>query len=380
MYEVLALSMEIKQYPQPEIERVVMSLSDFGTPNFGSMTYSAAYLVRLGRDAAGLKLYRQASRMLPEQPEPYVLGLRLARKLKDIDAVEWAATGVLQYAWTKDYKTLHREANNAVAESLQVLSKRGDAERARTMKAAVNAARQRDLIVRLVWSGPGDLDLIVEEPSRGVCSFEQPETPGGGVLVHDGYGPDADNTFEEYVCAQGQTGEYRIRVRHAWGEIVGNRATLTIITHRGSPAETVTTETIVLGPEEAVTRIELTDGRRTAMRSVAPREVSATLPDPRQSPRQLKLPPKVTQAGAEFVRSRTQLDGFQIRRTGAVGFQPIIQIVPDGTTFSAQAVVSPDRRYVRIGVSPMFTNLTDVFTFTFVGGGQTNGGNGGTGN
>ena len=97
MYEVLALSMEIEKSPREEIERVVLSLADFGTADFGTMSYSAAYLVRLGRDAAGLRLYREASRMLPEQPEPYVLGLRLARKLKDVDAVEWGATGVLQH-------------------------------------------------------------------------------------------------------------------------------------------------------------------------------------------------------------------------------------------------------------------------------------------
>jgi hypothetical protein len=35
---------------------------------------------------------------------------------------------------------------------------------------------------------------------------------------------------------------------------------------------------------------------------------------------------------------------------------------------NAAAVVSPDRRYVRLAVSPVFSTITDVFTFSFVGG------------
>ncbi len=59
----------------------------------------------------------------------------------------------------------------------------------------------------------------------------------------------------------------------------------------------------------------------------------------------------------------------------SVGFQPIIQTFQDGVQMSVQAVISADRRYVRLSVSPFFTNITDVFTFTFAGGG-TNGGTG----
>ena len=219
MYEALAASMEAAGRPRAEIERVVLSLADFGTADFGSLMFSAAYLVRLGREEAGLRLYREAARMLPEQSEPYVLGLRLARKLKDVDAIEWASAGVLQYAWGRDYQHLHREAENAAAEAIQSLRRGGNAERAASLAATLADARQRDLVVRLVWSGEADLDLHVEEPSRAVCSFQTPETPGGGVLVREGHGPVAANCREEYVCARGQSGEYRITVRHPFGKI-----------------------------------------------------------------------------------------------------------------------------------------------------------------
>ncbi|MEZ6067355.1 MAG: hypothetical protein R3B90_17000 [Planctomycetaceae bacterium] len=44
MYEVLALSMTIQGRPEADVRRVVLSLADFGTADYASVTYSAAYL------------------------------------------------------------------------------------------------------------------------------------------------------------------------------------------------------------------------------------------------------------------------------------------------------------------------------------------------
>ena len=54
--------------------------------------------------------------------------------------------------------------------------------------------------------------------------------------------------------------------------------------------------------------------------------------------------------------------------TGVVGYQPVVAFVPSGVQLTALAVVSGDRRYVRISSSPLFTSLTDVFTFSFARG------------
>lgn len=67
-----------------------------------------------------------------------------------------------------------------------------------------------------------------------------------------------------------------------------------------------------------------------------------------------------------------------------IGFQPIIQTIPDGVQLTVRAVVSADRRYVRLSILPVFTNVTDVFTFSFIsgvggGGGGLGGGGGGLG-
>ncbi|MEM7455275.1 MAG: hypothetical protein AAF456_13070 [Planctomycetota bacterium] len=51
----------------------------------------------------------------------------------------------------------------------------------------------------------------------------------------------------------------------------------------------------------------------------------------------------------------------------AVAHQPIITIIPDGTSLNVNAVVSPDRRFVRMTLVPYFSQVVDVDTFTFDG-------------
>jgi len=51
----------------------------------------------------------------------------------------------------------------------------------------------------------------------------------------------------------------------------------------------------------------------------------------------------------------------------AVAHQPIITLLPDGTNLNVQAVVSDDRRFVRMNLVPMFSQVTEVTQFTFDG-------------
>ncbi|MEZ5942150.1 MAG: hypothetical protein R3C18_12225 [Planctomycetaceae bacterium] len=73
-----------------------------------------------------------------------------------------------------------------------------------------------------------------------------------------------------------------------------------------------------------------------------------------------------------------------VASTFNIGFQPQISVLNDGTSLTVRAVVSADRRYVRLMLLPNFTNITDVFTFSFIsggggGGGGLGGGGGGLG-
>ena len=375
MYEVLALSMEIEKRPAEEIERVVMSFTDFGAADFESMSYAAAMLCSFQRHDAALRMYRQASRMAPERSEPYGLGLKLA-KAKSPDDVQWTACGVLEYYWAQDHAVIHRQAENKAAEAERLLRNSRDQKRADELHAAIAGAQERDVVVRLEWSGDADLELSVEEPLGSVCSLELPFTPGGGVHAHDGFGPLIENCYEEYLCPKGVTGEYIVRVQVRNGNVVANRAAVTITQHRGTATETVKKDFLTIGKEASSLKFRLKNGRRTDERQVAfvpPLPLRGVV---RKGGRKAR-PQNFGQAIAQFMEGAaanqiTRVSGddvvgqqqLQQAVGGVVAFQPIVQVIPEGVRADVLAIVSADRRYVRLSISPLFTSITDVFTFT----------------
>ncbi len=79
--------------------------------------------------------------------------------------------------------------------------------------------------------------------------------------------------------------------------------------------------------------------------------------------------PKVTlfngqAAAVNDFTARPFVVGYQpVVGFGAIGFQPIIRQIPDGLNVGVAAVISADRRYVRLSVFPQFTSITEVSTF-----------------
>ena len=51
----------------------------------------------------------------------------------------------------------------------------------------------------------------------------------------------------------------------------------------------------------------------------------------------------------------------------AAAHQPVVVVLNEGTSLSVQAVVSPDRRFVRLTLLPFFSSIGNVDTFTFTG-------------
>lgn len=358
MYTVLALSMEKAGRPRSEIERVLLSGVDFSAVNVPNLLYSAAFLTRYGAKDRALALYRQASQVDGTRLEPYVLGLNLAHERRDPEALEWAATGVLTRAWHKGHERLHKEAIAYVEELEGELRKEGRDADADRLATSLKNALERDLEVTLSWSGKADLDLLVEEPGGTVCSGENPSTTGGGVLVHDGIGVEQNDAYDKYVCPRGMTGDYRLLVRHIHGEVVGKRALLKIVRYQGTPREVKEEFVVELAEKDKVVRVSLQHGRL--------KELSA-------------LPP--LQAAPPSTRNRPEIAGGRVRQRQAparqlagqpVGYQPVITVLSEGVTTSAMAVVSGDRRYVRLSMAPFFSTITDITSFSFVSGGGTN--------
>ncbi len=351
MYEVLALSMELAGRPKAQIERVLLSSRDVTPPTVESLLFLAAYLARFERYPQALKTCRQAAELAPNRPEPYVEMLRLAERAKDHDEQAWAAVGVLTTAWGPRQLAWRDQAADAITRVRAAWKAAEKWMRLMELEAAVAQAERVDLRVRLEWSGAGDLDLEVIEPRDGVCHRDQPYSTGGGIFLHDGAGPAAATCYDEYVCPIGWSGEYRLRVRHRWGTIVGKRATL-IITRGMEPPERVG---VAISQETAEVRITLKGGRRQAPTVPPPQSRRSSERGPVQQTVLAQLQPAGQVLPANFG------GGFG----GAVGYQPVVQVINEGVSLSALAVVSGDRRYVRLTLQPVFSNITDVFTFSF---------------
>jgi len=189
----------------------------------------------------------------------------------------------------------------------------------------------------------------------------------GGVFAHDGYGPDPENCFDEYVCPIAWPGEYRARVRFSWGQIVGKRARLIVTRGAGTSEEHREIVPLSIGSEDQIVRISLKGGRRQKVAMVIPA-------DHRQTERPKVRQTVLEQLAPAQVSAQTTPFATGARAAGNVAYQPIVQLFNEGVTMSALATVSGDRRYVRINVVPVFTNITDVFTFSFIGGGGGTGG------
>jgi hypothetical protein len=56
------------------------------------------------------------------------------------------------------------------------------------------------------------------------------------------------------------------------------------------------------------------------------------------------------------------------RRASPAGFYPVITVLPAGASLTASAVVSADRRHVRITLNPFFSSIGPVDTFNFLTG------------
>lgn len=263
MYDILAMAMRLSEFPDSEIQRVLMSRVDLAPTDVDGLLHSARFLVQLDATAAALRVYREAARLSPAQAEPYVLGLKLAQKLQDDQGIEWACRGILTHVWGKGFRKHHERAEDTMQDVILKLRREGSDRKADRLMAALVEAKRRDLTVRVEWAGDGDLDLTVREPCGTECSTHNPRTAGGGAFTHDGYGPRSENCYEEYVCVKGEPGDYRAIIQHIDGNIVGKSFRVTWIRYQGSENEQVRTETYRLDKPRRVIRFTLNHGRRT---------------------------------------------------------------------------------------------------------------------
>jgi hypothetical protein len=408
MYQALSLALTAAKAPSDQIERALMSAVDFAGSDTTQLAYIAHYMARNRLDARALKIFRQVADLEPTRPEPYVHGLAIAQRLDDREAMEWAILGVLSQAWPKNQEHIERDAANQAKALLDRLHKEGRTSEAQALRAKINAALERDLVVQVSWTGQADLDISMQEPTGTTCSFRNPRTTAGGVMLGDSFAGQAsaasrkagDGYTETYVCSKAFAGRYQMLVRKVWGEVTANQVKVKV-TMRRPPRAEKTGDTQVAsidakdeGPivymdtanlEEGTNFLQVTldSGRRTEPLSEI--QVANAIREQQALGREI-LAQQVGGLDANALQSLAAARALAGNGNavvpgilpipvggGAVGFRPVITTLPEGANLAATAVISADRRYVRITTLPLFSKIGKVLAFNIITGRITDG-------
>lgn len=281
MYEALALAMEINQRDSEKIKvawSYATTLAARSQDPNDQLRVADMLLIRKDYPPVG-KLLDQAMEKLPHRAEPAMMSIKLALETIDTDRFSDATERILSLGWPgADDQMRNLITNNAqlLARQLQAKHREDDAE---SLLSRLQTSLQRDVVVRLSWSGHADLDLAVEDPG-GIASFKNPRTVFGGAILRNGYGK---NSEELYSCPRAFDGKYTLRVSVIYDDPANpaKDVNLEIILYEGTSRETKLRKSVDL---KSLTPIDFTvsGGRRQkALPYVAPpaaRVVTAPLP------------------------------------------------------------------------------------------------------
>jgi len=372
VYEALAVALRESKASPEEIARVEISQIDREPQDAQGFVRAAEAMADQKRWDLALAFSRQAALLEPNLASPYSHALAYAELAKDSDAMEWAAGKLLQQDWPTLNKELHAKAEqklNSLVRSLEG-ERRKESEK---LLATARTAAQRDLIVRLNWTGEADLDLKVKEPTGAICSCLNRQTVGGGTLLGDTL---TERNTETYVAAFAFSGEYEITVDRVWGRTLGEKAQLDIIQHQGTPQESVRRVTVDLKTDKP-TKLVFQEGRRTEAASVPPpaaAQQAAVEPDKetRSMFSQLRgiANPQTTGVDNSGLRGGTSSLGglsevkakFEPRKREERGQQNyqqrIAPLIGNTASLTTQAIITDDRRFVRLSVNAFFNGVT----------------------
>lgn len=380
MYEALGIAMKMDGRDNKQIARAVMSAADFSTST-DQLMLIANYLLSMELDPYAIQLYKQVVRLDPLSNEAYLAGLRAAQRVNDLDGIVWATEGILSRAWPAELATIEETALRVAKATIRKMDAEGMTEDVSDYRERLSKALVRDCVIQVSWTGNADVDLVVEEPGGTVCSPSHPQTASGGMNLGDtfasgdasmsGEDNNAGGFSETYVCPEGFSGEYRVRIRRVWGDVTAGKVTVDVVTGYRTDNPQHERQQIDLSDKDAIVLFELKDGRRDE--PIEDRLLAGAI-EQQQAIGQAVLAQQLDSMSdprATPLRPQDRLRRLaQINQGGAVGFQPQIITLPTGTSLTANAVASADRRYVIVRPSPLISAVSDVTSFTFAGGGN----------
>jgi hypothetical protein len=125
---------------------------------------------------------------------------------------------------------------------------------------------------------------------------------------------------------------------------------------------------VVLSRSDQVVRLALKQGRRTDLATLVVKEKASAARGPAGLRAKLGMAPTAVTGPVLPTDPRTEFFQF-----GNVAYAPVVETVSEGITASALAIVSADRRFVRLNISAQFSDLIDVFRFSFINNGNPTG-------
>ena len=301
----------------------------------------------------------------PLRPEPYLYGLQLAQSVGDLDGIRWSSLGILKQAWPRDKQAaVVQSAARAAADVVAQL------KAAKTNQRSGRASRPKSTRPTLAtaWSrSPGRATPTSTFWSRSrrarSARFDNPRTTGGGVILGDTRGhraAAARRMSETYVCPEAFNGTYRVADSPRLGQ--GDRRQSDrrrLLPLRYERSRSISATRCPLGDQDALVVFDLQGRPPQASRwpssnwpTPPPGRSRSTRPSwPSSSIRWLarSRPP------SNLAASRRGLLGFPFIQQ-AVGYMPVITVLPTGARLLTTGVISADRRYVRISPSPFFTS------------------------
>jgi tetratricopeptide (TPR) repeat protein len=272
VFEALAVALEASRGDPEEIQRVRLSGIALDPNDAQGFMSAARAMADRGHYARALSFCKQAAQLEPNDYHPYEVALAYAESAKDTQALEWAFGKLVAQDWPVDNLFIQKTARQRVDALTGTLKAEKRFTEAKTLQDALTRLVQRDLRVNLVWdnsSGPCELEMKIKEPTGSVCSLDQKQTPGGGVM--NGYDlMSKDKGTTEYVAAQAFSGEYEVTITRVYGQPLNGRARLEILMNAGTPKQTRRLEIVTLDQKNATTfKINLKDGRRTELALVS---------------------------------------------------------------------------------------------------------------
>ncbi|MFO0807706.1 MAG: VWA domain-containing protein [Gemmataceae bacterium] len=373
-YDALAIALKSTGASPDEVERVRLSAIDLNPTNPQGFLAAAEAMSEMGRPEKAVEFCKRAAALEPNASDPYAKGLVYLTKSKDVDgdSVQWAAGNLLRREWTANQN--QGEAQKALLEIAGKLKTLGRTAEADKLLSAIDSEKQRDLTIEMVFADQADLDLQVKEPSGTTCSPAVRQTTGGGLWRGDNYfAKDRKDAYREtYVASEAFSGAYEVTVKTIWGKPLGNKVTILVTRHQGTPQESKELHRLELSVDgTAHLKVELTDGRRTELASVPPpmpRRVDTLASGTSVSNservfgllRSMSEPTLANRAGmAGGTSASGSLTSQILDQPTELGREMVVQSrvpgsVGAGAGMQNQTTVSADGRSLRMSVAPAF--------------------------